>query len=183
MLEDVGQAVMLNVYDQGGSASAEERRMRSGVGVTRFANIRIINVSGTVLSPGKILCDASAACDGIVMSNIQLEGLTKNSSYTCSNAFGTSTGCSPRPCLKTEQQQSSSELKTDDSAAMGLLVLTLSAVRPRLASSLDNGLGLRGPPLGWSSWNHFHGNINASIIKEVAAAMATNGLRDAGYKV
>ena len=56
-----------------------------------------------------------------------------------------------------------------------LLLLCASA-----AVSLDNGAGLK-PPLGWSSWNHFHQDINASILMEVADAMASNGLRDAGY--
>ncbi|SHK80051.1 carbohydrate-binding protein [Fibrobacter sp. UWEL] len=37
------------------------------------------------------------------------------------------------------------------------------------------------PPLGWNSWNVFHENINENQIKEVADAMVTSGLRDAGY--
>lgn len=46
---------------------------------------------------------------------------------------------------------------------------------------LDNGAGRR-PALGWSSWNHFHAAINATILMQVADAMASNGLRDAGYE-
>ena len=37
------------------------------------------------------------------------------------------------------------------------------------------------PPLGWNSWNVFHENINEKQIKEVADAMVSSGLRDAGY--
>ncbi|PWJ61494.1 MULTISPECIES: carbohydrate-binding protein [unclassified Fibrobacter] len=37
------------------------------------------------------------------------------------------------------------------------------------------------PPLGWNSWNVFHENINETQIKEVADAMVSSGLRDAGY--
>ncbi len=37
------------------------------------------------------------------------------------------------------------------------------------------------PPLGWNSWNVFHENINENQIKEVADAMVSSGLRDAGY--
>ena len=37
------------------------------------------------------------------------------------------------------------------------------------------------PPMGWNSWNVFHENINENQIKEVADAMVSSGLRDAGY--
>ena len=37
------------------------------------------------------------------------------------------------------------------------------------------------PQMGWSSWNKFQGNINEDIIKEIADAMVSSGLRDAGY--
>ena len=37
------------------------------------------------------------------------------------------------------------------------------------------------PQMGWSSWNKFQGNINEDIIKGIADAMVSSGLRDAGY--
>ena len=37
------------------------------------------------------------------------------------------------------------------------------------------------PPLGWNSWNVFHENINENQIKEIADAMVSSGLKDAGY--
>jgi alpha-galactosidase len=37
------------------------------------------------------------------------------------------------------------------------------------------------PPMGWNSWNKFHRNITGQIVKEIADAMATNGMKDAGY--
>ena len=37
------------------------------------------------------------------------------------------------------------------------------------------------PLMGWSSWNTFGVDISESIILETARAMATNGLKDAGY--
>lgn len=41
----------------------------------------------------------------------------------------------------------------------------------------------RNPPImGWSSWNHFHVNINEQLIKEQADAMITSGLYDVGYR-
>jgi alpha-galactosidase len=42
------------------------------------------------------------------------------------------------------------------------------------------GLALT-PPMGWNSWNKFAGNINETLIRQTADAMATNGMRDAGY--
>jgi alpha-N-acetylglucosaminidase len=47
---------------------------------------------------------------------------------------------------------------------------------------LDNGLGQRGPAMGWSSWNCHGPRITAQILKDTADAMAANGLRDAGYR-
>ena len=38
------------------------------------------------------------------------------------------------------------------------------------------------PLMGWSSWNTFAVDISEEIIVGVAQAMATNGLRDAGYR-
>jgi len=37
------------------------------------------------------------------------------------------------------------------------------------------------PPMGWNSWNRFAGNIKEDLIRQTADAMATNGMRDAGY--
>jgi alpha-galactosidase len=42
------------------------------------------------------------------------------------------------------------------------------------------GLALT-PPMGWNSWNKYAGNINEVLIRQTADAMATNGMRDAGY--
>ena len=45
----------------------------------------------------------------------------------------------------------------------------------------SNGLALT-PPMGWSSWNNFAENINETLLMETIDAMATNGMRDAGYQ-
>jgi alpha-galactosidase len=37
------------------------------------------------------------------------------------------------------------------------------------------------PPMGWNSWNTFGKTVNENIIKEVADALVSNGLRDLGY--
>jgi alpha-galactosidase len=49
------------------------------------------------------------------------------------------------------------------------------------ASALDNGLALT-PPMGWNSWNKFQGNVSETLIKSVADAISTNGMKEAGYQ-
>ena len=44
----------------------------------------------------------------------------------------------------------------------------------------DNGTAAT-PPMGWSSWNCFRGNIDEKCILEIADAMVASGLKDAGY--
>jgi len=43
-----------------------------------------------------------------------------------------------------------------------------------------NGLAAT-PPMGWNSWNHFEGRVSDAVVREIADAMASNGMRDAGY--
>lgn len=49
------------------------------------------------------------------------------------------------------------------------------------AKFFNNGLALT-PPMGWSSWNNYRLDINEEIIRKVADAMVSTGLRDAGYR-
>ncbi|HLP41851.1 MAG TPA: hypothetical protein VK465_10120, partial [Fibrobacteria bacterium] len=44
-----------------------------------------------------------------------------------------------------------------------------------------HGQSARTPPMGWNSWNTFAGNIDENKIKQIADAMVSNGMRDAGY--
>lgn len=37
------------------------------------------------------------------------------------------------------------------------------------------------PPMGWSTWNHFHHDISDALIREQADALVSSGMRDAGY--
>ena len=46
--------------------------------------------------------------------------------------------------------------------------------------ALDNGLA-KTPPMGWNSWNKFGCDVSEKLIKSVADAMVSNGMRDAGY--
>ena len=43
-----------------------------------------------------------------------------------------------------------------------------------------NGLA-KTPPMGWNSWNKFHGRVDDAAVRGIADAMARNGMRDAGY--
>src|SRR5260221_14275863 len=43
-----------------------------------------------------------------------------------------------------------------------------------------NGLA-KTPPMGWNSWNKFAGRIDDKAVREIAHAMASSGMRDAGY--
>lgn len=38
------------------------------------------------------------------------------------------------------------------------------------------------PPMGWNSWNKFQCDVNEEIVRRMADAMATNGMKDAGYQ-
>ena len=62
-----------------------------------------------------------------------------------------------------------------------LLALGLVLVSAHSAWALTNGLALT-PPMGWNSWNKFGCNINETLIRQIADAMATNGMKDAGYQ-
>ncbi len=53
-------------------------------------------------------------------------------------------------------------------------------VPPKLHQVPDNGL-VRTPPMGWNSWNKFAGRVTAEDVRGMADAMASNGMKDAGY--
>jgi alpha-galactosidase len=44
-----------------------------------------------------------------------------------------------------------------------------------------NGLA-KTPPMGWNSWNKFGCNVNERIVRSVADAMVSSGMKDAGYE-
>ena len=51
---------------------------------------------------------------------------------------------------------------------------------PPLKPLPPNGLALT-PPMGWNSWNKFAGRIDDKAVREIADAMVSSGMRDAGY--
>ncbi len=38
------------------------------------------------------------------------------------------------------------------------------------------------PPMGWNSWNKFGPNVNEQMIREMADAMVSSGMKAAGYE-
>ena len=38
------------------------------------------------------------------------------------------------------------------------------------------------PQMGWNSWNKFQGQVSEVLIREIADAMVTNGMKAAGYE-
>ena len=52
---------------------------------------------------------------------------------------------------------------------------------PALHDVPDNGLA-RTPPMGWNSWNKFAGRVDDRAVRAMADAMASNGMKEAGYQ-
>jgi len=52
---------------------------------------------------------------------------------------------------------------------------------PSLHKISDNGL-VRIPPMGWNSWNNFKGRVDDAVIRQIADAMISSGMKDAGYQ-
>ena len=52
---------------------------------------------------------------------------------------------------------------------------------PALHKVGDNGLA-RTPPMGWNSWNKFASRVDDATVRTIADAMASSGMKDAGYQ-
>lgn len=39
----------------------------------------------------------------------------------------------------------------------------------------------KAPPMGWNSWNKFAGRVDDATVRAMADAMASNGMKEAGY--
>ena len=69
-------------------------------------------------------------------------------------------------------------------ALLCAFVAQVSAVQagaPAAPPRQPNGLALT-PPMGWNSWNKFGCNINETVIRHMADAMAESGMKEAGYE-
>jgi alpha-galactosidase len=61
------------------------------------------------------------------------------------------------------------------------VLLCAAALSAPSAKAWDNGLALT-PPMGWNSWNKFQCNVSEDLIKSMADAMVSSGMKDAGYQ-
>lgn len=61
-----------------------------------------------------------------------------------------------------------------------VLILIIAAQFSSIIAQNNKKLALT-PPMGWNSWNMFEGDINEEIVKEIADAFVTSGMKDAGY--
>lgn len=72
-------------------------------------------------------------------------------------------------------------------AMIALLLLGMNVqaaeipVKNAVTDSVFNALAAT-PPMGWNSWNKFGCRINESLLKEMADAMQSSGMKDAGYE-
>ena len=55
-----------------------------------------------------------------------------------------------------------------------------TSLPPTLQDLPYNGLA-KTPPMGWNSWNAFENRIDDTMVRAMADAMITSGMRDAGY--
>lgn len=62
---------------------------------------------------------------------------------------------------------------------IGLLVV-LALPAPALAQTAGADLAPT-PPMGWNSWNHFGGKVDAADVRAAADALVTSGLKADGY--
>ncbi len=63
---------------------------------------------------------------------------------------------------------------------IGLLWMVLAMCLTVYAQKFENLA--QTPPMGWNSWNKFGCNVSEKLIMEMADAMVTSGMRDAGYE-
>ncbi|MFC8850525.1 MULTISPECIES: cellulose binding domain-containing protein [unclassified Micromonospora] len=66
-------------------------------------------------------------------------------------------------------------------AAGFLLVGAAVGLHAPAGQALENGVA-RTPPMGWNSWNTFGCNINEALIRQMADAIVSSGMRDLGYQ-
>lgn len=61
------------------------------------------------------------------------------------------------------------------------LLLTAVWFAPSFCAEAASSLA-ETPPMGWNSWNKFGCNVSDKLIREIADAMASNGMKEAGYQ-
>lgn len=63
-----------------------------------------------------------------------------------------------------------------------VMVLGLGSMSTGARAQVQRDSLTQTPPMGWNSWNKFQCNVSEELIKSVADAIATNGMKAAGYQ-
>lgn len=67
--------------------------------------------------------------------------------------------------------------------AAGFCAIGLFAQEKAAPLSDEQWQGLaQTPPMGWNSWNKFGCNVSENLIRDIADAMVSSGMKDAGYE-
>ena len=64
---------------------------------------------------------------------------------------------------------------------LAVSAIALSLYTPAASGAAESKLALT-PPMGWNSWNKFGCDVSETLIKSMADAMVSSGMRDAGYQ-
>lgn len=67
------------------------------------------------------------------------------------------------------------------SAILASAIMVAAATSAPASAQKFKGLALT-PPMGWNSWNKFGPNVNEQMIREMADAMVSSGMKAAGYE-
>src|SRR5207245_10087692 len=65
--------------------------------------------------------------------------------------------------------------------SMRILAATLALLFFSISSARAQSSIAQTPPMGWNSWNHFACKVTAADVRGAANAIASNGMKEAGY--